>query len=167
MNKAHFDYHEENDKKIFDKLNQDIEMLKYNDSTPYKYCVDVSGNTDLTNVLIELKNRKGKPTSFPDIYIESKKAAFLYFSWVVCGQIPIYINYFNNYKDNEYPEVIAIWRLDKLTQFIYHPDTVTTSKGYEKEEHRERFGVYLKDAAIYKLINNKYTQVKKIGDEYQ
>ena len=142
-------------------------MLKYTAATPYKYCIDVSGRTDLTNVAIELKNRKGKTTSFPDIYIESKKAAFLYFSYFVKGEIPIYINYFNNYKNDEYPEIIAIWRLDKLSKFSYHPDTVTKSQGYEKTEHRERFGLYIKDAVIYKLINGKYTKVKNIGEEYE
>lgn len=167
MNKDFFDNSEKNDLKIFNKLNEDTKMLKYIAATPYKYCVDVSGRTELTNVLIELKNRKGKTTSFPDIYIESKKAAFLYFSWVACGQIPLYINYFNNYKNDEYPEIIAIWRLDKLSKFIYHPNTETKSQGYEKTEYRERFGLYIKDAVIYKLINGKYTKVKNIGEEYE
>lgn len=165
MDKKFFDTNEANDLLILEKLNNDIGFIKEFNAMPYKHCMDVSGKTDLVNVMMELKNRTGYITSFEDVYIESKKAAYLYMQWVATGFIPLYINYFRNGKeDDKYPEMIAIWRLDKLSGFIYHPNTKTTSKGYGKDEFRERFGLLPVDAVIYKLIDNKYTKIKNIGE---
>lgn len=166
MNKEFFESNELNDLKILEKLNNDIGILKQFKPMPEKHCMDVSGNTDLVNVMMELKNRTGYINSFEDIYIESKKAAYLYMQWITEGFIPLYINYFRNEKEDEYPEIIAIWRLDKLSAFNYHPTTKTTSKGYGKDEYRERFGLYPEDAVIYRLIDNKYKKIKNIGDNY-
>lgn len=166
MDKEFFKENELNDLKILEKLNNDIGFLKDFNAMPGKHCMDVSGKTDLVNVMMELKNRTGYITSFEDVYIESKKAAYLYMQWIATGFIPLYINYFRNDKKDEYPEIIAIWRLDKLSIFNYHPTTKTTSKGYGKDEYRERFGLFPVDAVIYKLINNKYTKIKNIGEDY-
>lgn len=165
-NKEYFDTNEEQDFDIFKKLNDDIGILKSFIQMPKKHCMDISGNTDLTKVMIELKNRSGNITSFEDVYIESKKAAYLYMMWVLDNYIPLYINYFSDGKENEYPEIIAIWRLDKLSTFNYHPTTKTTSKGYGKDEYRERFGLLPVDAVIYKLIDGRYIKIKNIGEEF-
>lgn len=165
-NQGYFNENEKNDLLILGKLNNDIGFIKEFSAMPNKHCMDASGKTDLVNVMMELKNRTGSITSFEDVYIESKKAAYLYMQWIVTGHIPLYINYFRNDKEDEYPEVIAIWRLDKLSIFNYHPNTKTTSKGYGKDEYRERFGLLPVDAVIYKLINGKYTKIKNIGEEY-
>ena len=150
------------------KLNNDIGFVKQFNAMPDKHCMDASGKTDLVSVMMELKNRTGYITSFEDVYIESKKAAYLYFQWITDGFIPLYINFFrNNKKEDEYPEMIAIWRLDKLSNFKYHPNTKTTSKGYGKDEYRERFGLLPVDAVIYRLIDGKYEKIKNIGEDYE
>lgn len=166
MDKNYFEENEINDLKILKKLNEDIGFIKSFNPMPQKHCMDVSGETDICKVMMELKNRTGYITSFDDVYIESKKAAYLYMQWIVTGFIPLYINYFRNGKEDEYPEIIAIWRLDKLSIFNFHPTTKTTSKGYQKDEYRERFGLLPVDAVIYKLIDNKYTKIKNIGENY-
>lgn len=167
MEKNYFEENETNDFEIFKKLNSDIGILQEFNTMPKKHCMDVSGKTDLTKVMIELKNRTGNITSFEDVYIESKKAAYLYMMWVLDNYIPLYINYFRDNKEDEYPEIIAIWRLDKLSTFKYHPTTKTTSKGYGKDEYRERFGLMPVDAVMYKLIDGKYIKIKNIGETYQ
>lgn len=166
MENKYFTESEKEDFEIFKKLNADIGMLHEFNTMPTKHCMDVSGKTDLTKVMIELKNRTGNITSFEDVYIESKKAAYLYMMWVLDNFIPLYINYFRNGKEEEYPEIIAIWRLDKLSTFKYHPTTKTTSKGYGKDEYRERFGLLPVDAVMYKLIDGKYKKIKNIGEHY-
>ena len=166
MEKKYFEENEKRDLEILEKLNNDIKFIKSFSPMPHKHCMDVSGETELCKVMIELKNRTGDIISFDDVYIESKKASYLYMQWIVMGFIPLYINYFRNGKEDEYPELIAIWRLDKLSMFNYHPTTKTTSKGYGKDEYRERFGLFPVDAVIYKLINNKYTKIKNIGEDY-
>lgn len=166
MDKQFFDKNEARDFKILTKLNEDIDFVKSFDNMPYKHCMDASGETDMCKVMMELKNRTCHITSFDDVYIESKKAAYLYFQWVTQGFFPLYINFFNNNKKDEYPEMIAIWRLDKLSTFNYHPKTKTASKGYQKDEYRERFGLLPVDAVIYKLVDNKYAKIKNIGETY-
>lgn len=167
-NSKYFVENEKEDLKILKKLNEDIGFIKELNPMPNKHCMDASGNTDLTKVMMELKNRTESITSFEDVYIESKKAAYLYMQWIVTGFIPLYINYFRNgKKDDEYPEIIAIWRMDKLSIFNYHPTTKTTSKGYGRDEYRERFGLFPIDAVMYKLIDGKYIKIKNIGEDYQ
>lgn len=166
MNKQFFEDNEEKDLEILKKLNCDVGIMKQFNSMPNKHCMDASGNTDLVNVMMELKNRTGYITSFEDVYIESKKAAYLYLQWITTGFIPLYINYFRNNKEDDYPEIVAIWRMDKLSTFKYHPSTKTTSKGYGKDEYRERFGLLPVDAVMYKLIDGKYTKIKNIGEDY-
>ena len=167
MNVNYFNTNEKNGIELLTKLNDDVNFLKKHIKMPVKHCVDASGCTDLLNVLIEIKIRKEGICTYDDVYIESKKAAYLYFDWVVNGNIPIYLNGFKYGKNDEYPYRIAIWRLDKVKRYIYHPKTKTHSDGFEKDEYRERFGLYPKDAAIYELgSNGKYKMVKNIGEDW-
>ena len=131
-NQKYFNENELNDLAILTKLNDDIGFIREFNAMPEKHCMDASGKTDLVNVMMELKNRTGYITSFEDVYIESKKAAYLYMQWIVTGHIPLYINYFRNGKEDEYPEIVAIWRMDKLSTFKYHPSTKTTSNPLKK-----------------------------------
>lgn len=167
MNKTYFKESEKRCLEIFSKWNSDIDFLKTTGATPELSCIDASGETSILRCAIELKNRKEGITTFKDVFVESKKLAYLYLMNTTHNFVPLYINFFNNGKeDDEWPEMIALWHLKRLTDWHYYPSVKTHSNGFEKDEYRERFGLLPDDAAIYRLIDGKYKLVKKIGEKY-
>lgn len=121
--------------------------------------IDVSARTTTgRKCLIELKIRKNSPFKYDDVFIESNKVAYLLLMKVTEGYEPLYINGFENGK------YIAVWRLNKVTDFRYHHAITIDNQGYGKIQKTERFGLRMDDAALFERIDGKYKEVKMRGE---
>lgn len=139
------------------KLNHDQEIWETLDQLPKFHCCDASGQTSKgCKCLIELKARTGDTSHFNDLFIESKKVAYLLLAYITEGFIPLYINY-TECKVGELPKKIWVWRLDRLNRFKYIPSIRTWSSGYGKAENGERFSFGFDDATMYQLDDETNT----------
>ena len=160
MNERFANEMEQWDYDVLTKLNEDAHILTSLTKLPEKHCTDASGVTALgSRVLIELKARKEETLKYNDFFIESKKVAYLLLKNVAEGYIPLYINYIGD-TIGEYPKKIIIWKMNKIKDWEYYPAVKTYSELYQRYEYSERFGLKYTDAAVYQLLDGKYTLTK-------
>lgn len=158
---------EEWDFKVLQKLNEDAHIMIDLAQLPVKQCADASGVTALgSKLLIELKARSEDILKYGDLFIESKKVAYLLLKWLSEGFIPLYINFIGD-TIGDYPKKIIIFKMHKLTDWEFYPKVKTWTELYQKYEYNERFGLKIKDAAIYELVDGKYTLRKWSNDKQQ
>ena len=162
MDIGYFDDNETQDMLLLRKLSTDVGMFtKVGECEKYA-CADASGITkDGKIAIVELKNRYNEIQDFGDIFIESKKVAYLLLENITKGHIPLYINFFTVDGVTKHA---AVWNLLNVTDFKYYSRIRTHSRGYQSDEHRERFGLLYCDAWIYEIRDdNKFKLLKKGG----
>ena len=162
MDRVYFDNNETNDMLLLRKLSTDVGMFtKVGECEKYA-CADASGITkDGKIAIVELKNRYNEIQDFGDIFIESKKVAYLLLEHITKGHIPLYINFFTVDGITKHA---AVWNLLNVTDFKYYSRIRTHSRGYQSDEHRERFGLLYCDAWIYEIRDdNKFKLLKRGG----
>ena len=162
MDRNFFDDNETNDMLLFRKLSTDVGMFSKVGECEKYACADASGITkDGKVAIVELKNRYNEIQDFGDIFIESKKVAYLLLEHITKGHIPLYINFFTVDGITKHA---AVWNLLNVTDFKYYSRIRTHSMGYQSDEHRERFGLLYSDAWIYEIReDNKFKLLKKGG----
>ena len=162
MDSGYFDKNETNDMLLFRKLSTDVGMFSTVGECEKYACADASGITkDGKTAIVELKNRYNEIQDFGDIFIESKKVAYLLLEHITKGHIPLYINFFTVDGITKYA---AVWNLLNVTDFKYYSRIRTHSRGYQSDEHRERFGLLYSDAWIYEIRDdNKFKLLKRGG----
>ena len=162
-NNEYFEKMEEYNYSALTKLNDDAAIFTSTARTVKYSCVDASGTTEKgCQCMMELKRRNLKIEELGDVYIESKKLAYLLLGYVIHNYIPLYINFTDFEEEDGVPKRVYIWRLDRLTTFNYHPYTTTWSNGYKEVQKQERFGLSLEDAAVYEL-DEKTNAYRMIG----
>ena len=162
MDRVYFDDNEKQDMLLLRKLSTDVGMFaKVGECEKYA-CADASGITkDGKIAIVELKNRYNEIQDFGDIFIESKKVAYLLLQHITNGHIPLYINFFTVDGITKHA---AVWNLLNVTDFKYYSMIRTHSRGYQSDEHRERFGLLYSDAWIYEIReDNRFKLLKKGG----
>ena len=162
MDRVYFDDNETQDMLLLRKLSTDVGMFtKVGECEKYA-CTDASGITkDGKIAIVELKNRYNEIQDFGDIFIESKKVAYLLLEHITKGHIPLYINFFTVDGITKHA---AVWNLLNVTDFKYYSRIRTHSRGYQSDEHRERFGLLYSDAWIYEIReDNKFKLLKRGG----
>ena len=162
MDRWYFDENETKDMLLLRKLSTDVGMFtKVGECEKYA-CVDASGITkDGRIAIVELKNRYNEIQDFGDIFIESKKVAYLLLENITKGHIPLYINFFTVDGITKHA---AVWNLLNVTDFKYYSRIRTHSRGYQSDEHRERFGLLYSDAWIYEMRDdNRFKLLKRGG----
>ena len=162
MDRVYFDDNETQDMLLLRKLSTDVGMFtKVGECEKYA-CADASGITkDGKIAIVELKNRYNEIQDFGDIFIESKKVAYLLLEHITKGHIPLYINFFTVDGITKHA---AVWNLLNVTDFKYYSRIRTHSRGYQSDEHRERFGLLYSDAWIYEIRDdNKFKLLKRGG----
>ena len=162
MDRGYFDDNETNDMLLLRKLSSDVGMFtKVGECEKYA-CADASGITkDGKIAIVELKNRYNEIQDFGDIFIESKKVAYLLLEHITKGHIPLYINFFTVDGVTKHA---AVWNLLNVTDYRYYARIKTHSSGYQSYEHRERFGLLYRDAWIYEIRDdNRFKLLKKGG----
>ena len=163
MDSGYFDDNETQDMLLLRKLSNDVGMF-YKVGECEKYaCADASGITkDGKVAIVELKNRYNEIQDFGDIFIESKKVAYLLLEHITKGHIPLYINFFTVDGITKHA---AVWNLLNVTDFKYYARIRIHSNGYQSDEHRERFGLLYQDAWIYEITddNKKFKLLKRGG----
>lgn len=162
MDRVYFDENETNDMLLLRKLSTDVGMFSKVGECEKYACADASGITkDGKIAIVELKNRYNEIQDFGDIFIESKKVAYLLLEHITKGHIPLYINFFTVDGITKHA---AVWNLLNVTDFKYYARIRTHSSGYQSYEHRERFGLLYRDAWIYEIReDNKFKLLKKGG----
>lgn len=162
-NNEYFERLEDYNFSALTKLNEDTAIFTRMDRTKKYDCIDASGETKGGCIaMMELKRRNLKLEELGDVFIESKKLAYLLLGYVIHGYIPLYINFADFDTEDGVPKKVYIWRLDRLSTFNYHPWTTTWSNGYAETQRQERFGLSLEDAAVYEL-DEKTNAYKMIG----
>lgn len=142
---------EEWDFNVLKKLNEDAGMMEHLVKLPTKHCADASGTTKLNSkVLIELKARSEDILKYGDLFIESKKVAYLLLEHLIDGFIPLYINFIGD-TIGKLPEKIIIYKMHRLSCFNYYPAVKTWTELYQKFEYNERFGLKLSDGVVFCL----------------
>ena len=162
MDRVYFDNNETQDMLLLRKLSTDVGMFtKVGECEKYA-CADASGITkDGKIAIVELKNRYNEIQDFGDIFIESKKVAYLLLEHITKGHIPLYINFFTVDGITKHA---AVWNLLNVTDFKYYSRIRTHSRGYQSDEHRERFGLLYSDAWIYEIRDdNRFKLLKRGG----
>ena len=162
MDRGYFDDNETQDMLLLRKLSTDVGMFtKVGECEKYA-CADASGITKEGKIaIVELKNRYNEIQDFGDIFIESKKVAYLLLEHITNGHIPLYINFFTVDGITKHA---AVWNLLNVTDFKYYSRIRTHSRGYQSDEHRERFGLLYRDAWIYEIRDdNKFKLLKRGG----
>ena len=162
MDRVYFDDNETQDMLLLRKLSTDVGMFtKVGECEKYA-CTDASGITkDGRIAIVELKNRYNEIQDFGDIFIESKKVAYLLLEHITKGHIPLYINFFTVDGITKHA---AVWNLLNVTDFKYYSRIRTHSRGYQSDEHRERFGLLYSDAWIYEIReDNRFKLLKRGG----
>ena len=162
MDIGYFDDNETQDMLLLRKLSTDVGMFtKVGECEKYA-CADASGITkDGKIAIVELKNRYNEIQDFGDIFIESKKVAYLLLENITKGHIPLYINFFTVDGITKHA---AVWNLLNVTDFKYYSRIRTHSRGYQSDEHRERFGLLYSDAWIYEIReDNRFKLLKRGG----
>ena len=162
MDRCYFDDNETNDMLLLRKLSTDVGMFTTVGECEKYACADASGITkDGKIAIVELKNRYNEIQDFGDIFIESKKVAYLLLENITKGHIPLYINFFTVDGVTKHA---AVWNLLNVTDFKYYSRIRTHSRGYQSDEHRERFGLLYSDAWIYEIRDdNKFKLLKRGG----
>ena len=162
MDRVYFDNNETNDMLLLRKLSTDVGMFATVGECEKYACADASGITkDGRIAIVELKNRYNEIQDFGDIFIESKKVAYLLLEHITKGHIPLYINFFTVDGITKHA---AVWNLLNVTDFKYYARIRTHSSGYQSYEHRERFGLLYSDAWIYEIRDdNKFKLLKRGG----
>lgn len=162
MDRVYFDENETNDILLLRKLSTDVGMFSTVGECEKYACADASGITkDGKIAIVELKNRYNEIQDFGDMFIESKKVAYLLLQHITKGQIPLYINFFTVDGITKHA---AVWNLLNVTDFKYYSRIRTHSKGYQSDEHRERFGLLYSDAWIYEIReDNRFKLLKRGG----
>lgn len=163
MDRGYFDDNETNDMLLLRKLSNDVGMFSKVGECEKYACADASGITkDGKVAIVELKNRYNEIQDFGDIFIESKKVAYLLLENITKGHIPLYINFFTVDGVTKHA---AVWNLLSLTDFKYYARIKTHSSGYQSYENRERFGLLYSDAWIYEIRedDNKFKLLKRGG----
>ena len=95
MDRVYFDDNETHDMLLLRKLSTDVGMFSTVGECEKYACADASGITkDGKIAIVELKNRYNEIHDFGDIFIESKKVAYLLLEHITKGHIPLYINFF-------------------------------------------------------------------------
>ena len=164
MNREYFADNEANDMLLLRKLSTDVGLFSTVGECEKYACVDASGVTkDGKVAIVELKNRYNEIQDFGDIFIESKKVAYLLLEHITKGHIPLYINFFTIDGVTKHA---AVWNLLNVTDFKYYSKIRTHSKGYQSDEHRERFGLLYQDAWIYEIRDdNRFKLLKRGGSK--
>ena len=162
MDRVYFDDNETNDMLLLRKLSTDVGMFNTVGECEKYACADASGITkDGRIAIVELKNRYNEIQDFGDIFIESKKVAYLLLEHITKGHIPLYINFFTVDGVTKHA---AVWNLLNVTDFKYYSRIRTHSRGYQSDEHRESFGLLYSDAWIYEIRDdNKFKLLKSGG----
>ena len=162
MARVYFDDNETQDMLLLRKLSTDVGMFSTVGECEKYACADASGITkDGKIAIVELKNRYNEIQDFGDIFIESKKVAYLLLEHITKGHIPLYINFFTVDGITKHA---AVWNLLNVTDFKYYSRIRTHSRGYQSDEHRERFGLLYSDAWIYEIRDdNKFKLLKRGG----
>ena len=162
MDRVYFDDNETNDMLLLRKLSTDVGMFSTVGECEKYACADASGITkDGKIAIVELKNRYNEIQDFGDIFIESKKVAYLFLEHITKGHIPLYINFFTVDGITKHA---AVWNLLNVTDFKYYSRIRTHSRGYQSDEHRERFGLLYSDAWIYEIReDNRFKLLKRGG----
>ena len=162
MDRGYFDDNETQDMLLLRKLSTDVGMFATLGECEKFACADASGITkDGRIAIVELKNRYNEIQDFGDIFIESKKVAYLLLQHITKGHIPLYINFFTVDGITKHA---AVWNLLNVTDFKYYSRIRTHSRGYQSDEHRERFGLLYSDAWIYEIRDdNKFKLLKRGG----
>ena len=95
MDRVYFDDNETQDMLLLRKLSTDVGMFNTVGECEKYACADASGITkDGRIAIVDLKNRYNEIQDFGDIFIESKKVAYLLLEHITKGHIPLYINFF-------------------------------------------------------------------------
>lgn len=162
MDRVYFDNNETQDMLLLRKLSTDVGMFTTVGECEKFACADASGITkDGKIAIVELKNRYNEIQDFGDMFIESKKVAYLLLEHITNGHIPLYINFFTVDGITKHA---AVWNLLNVTDFKYYSRIRTHSRGYQSDEHRERFGLLYSDAWIYEIReDNKFKLLKRGG----
>ena len=162
MDRGYFDDNETNDMLLLRKLSTDVGMFTTVGECEKYACADASGITkDGKIAIVELKNRYNEIQDFGDIFIESKKVAYLLLEHITKGHIPLYINFFTVDGITKHA---AVWNLLNVTDYKYYARIRTHSSGYQSYENRERFGLLYSDAWIYEIRDdNKFKLLKRGG----
>lgn len=162
MDRVYFDDNETQDMLLLRKLSTDVGMFTTVGECEKYACADASGITkDGRIAIVELKNRYNEIQDFGDIFIESKKVAYLLLQHITKGHIPLYINFFTVDGITKHA---AVWNLLNVTDFKYYSRVRTHSRGYQSDEHRERFGLLYSDAWIYEVReDNRFKLLKRGG----
>ena len=162
MDRGYFDDNETQDMILLRKLSTDVGMFNTVGECEKYACADASGITkDGKIAIVELKNRYNEIQDFGDIFIESKKVAYLLLEHITNGHIPLYINFFTVDGITKHA---AVWNLLNVTDFKYYSRIRTHSRRYQSDEHRERFGLLYSDAWIYEIRDdNKFKLLKRGG----
>ena len=162
MDREYFDDNETQDMLLLRKLSTDVGMFTTLGECEKYACADASGITkDGKIAIVELKNRYNEIQDFGDIFIESKKVAYLMLQHITKGHIPLYINFFTVDGITKHA---AVWNLLNVTDFKYYSRIRTHSMGYQAYENRERFGLLYSDAWIYEIReDNRFKLLKRGG----
>ena len=162
MDRVYFDDNETHDMLLLRKLSTDVGMFTTVGECEKYACADASGITkDGKVAIVELKNRYNEIQDFGDIFIESKKVAYLLLEHITKGHIPLYINFFTVDGITKYA---AVWNLLNVTDYKYYARIRTHSSGYQSYENRERFGLLYSDAWIYEIRDdNRFKLLKRGG----
>ena len=162
MDRGYFDDNETQDMLLLRKLSTDVGMFSTVGECEKYACADASGITkDGKVAIVELKNRYNEIQDFGDIFIESKKVAYLLLENITKGHIPLYINFFTVDGVTKHA---AVWNLLNVTDYRYYARIMTHSSGYQSYEHRERFGLLYSDAWIYEITeDNRFKLLKRGG----
>ena len=162
MDRNFFEENETNDMLLLRKLSTDVGMFSTVGECEKYACADARGNTKDGKVsIVELKNRYNEIQEFGDIFIESKKVAYLLLEHITNGHIPLYINFFTVDGITKHA---AVWNLLNVTDYRYYARIRTHSRGYQSDEHLERFGLLYSDAWIYEIRDdNKFKLLKRGG----
>lgn len=162
MDRNFFEDNEKQDMLLLRKLSTDVGMFSKVGECEKYACADASGITkDGKVAIVELKNRYNEIQDFGDIFVESKKVAYLLLEHITKGHIPLYINFFTVDGITKHA---AVWNLLNVTDFKYYSRIRTHSKGYQSDEHLERFGLFYSDAWIYEIRDdNKFKLLKRGG----
>ena len=173
MNKEFADEREKTDFELFEDFNEYLKLIELG-KCPEKHHTDASGETrDGRLINAELKSRNqvllpnlkisgrttdGKDYTANTIYIEAHKAGDMLLDFVAEGKEPLYINFL---LDN----VVIVYNIAKLR---HRPNKVAKriySKLYQGFELAKREELLIRDAWIYKKINNEWKMIKRPDGE--
>ena len=165
MNQDYAKQKEDEGFKLLKEFNEKVLKLKDLGRTPEKHTTDASGFTsDNKYINIELKKRNMRLTddfklsaetyTVDTLFIEAHKAGDLLLDYICYKHIPLYINFLDD-------DTVIVFNLSTLKHRPRKIAKKIESKLYEAFELGKREGLLLKDAYIYKKINNSYKLIHK------